>query len=70
MVVLDNFFGGNSIVFKFKDIFVLLDIFIDMLVFDRFKIKIWVYEYVDFGLFLNSKKEYVSFYLCFLKDVI
>jgi len=69
MTVLDSLSGSTSLITNPKDIFVSSDIPIDMSVFDRLKTKIWIHEYVDFGLLLNNKKDHDSFHLCLSNDM-
>lgn len=56
--VLDNLAGNTNTISQPQDIFVSLDIPIDMNVSDTPKTKIWSQEYVEFGLLLNNKRAF------------
>lgn len=56
--VLDNLAGNTNTISQPQDIFVSLDIPIDMNVSDTLKTKIWSQEYVEFGLLLNNKRAF------------
>lgn len=56
--VLDNLAGNTNTISQPQDIFVSLDIPIDMNVSDTLKTKIWSQEYAEFGLLLNNKRAF------------